>query len=292
MKVDIYHEQQDSLLCGQHCLNNLLQAQIFTAIDLGEIANELDQKEFELYGGAVQNESANVDNSGNFSIQVLRCALQRFNNCDLEPWQLSKDGKDLDPLQEQGFVINRSEHWFTIRKIGTNWWDLNSTKEKPELISQFYLTAFLAQLRADGYSVFLVRGAKLAAYGEKPKFEKMIPQEGEGQWYSEESLLGRQGNVAATPTKVDPFAGKGNRLGDGTNTKASDFLLEEGDDEDTMLAKAISASLETSQSQACGNNSSSGGGGGDSKNNTPVKKMTPAEEMRAKRLAALEKRGL
>jgi hypothetical protein len=44
--VFILHEmQQDSLLCGQHCLNNLLQQPIFNFVDLSNIAIELDETE-------------------------------------------------------------------------------------------------------------------------------------------------------------------------------------------------------------------------------------------------------
>ena len=41
----IYHEQQDSQLCGQHCLNNLLQEPFYSAEDLAAIAQDLDQIE-------------------------------------------------------------------------------------------------------------------------------------------------------------------------------------------------------------------------------------------------------
>ena len=41
----IFHERQDAALCGQHCLNNLLQGEFFTAADLAEIAHELDDTE-------------------------------------------------------------------------------------------------------------------------------------------------------------------------------------------------------------------------------------------------------
>ncbi len=44
--IFIFHEmQQDSLLCGQHCLNNLLQQPIFNVVDLSNIAIELDNEE-------------------------------------------------------------------------------------------------------------------------------------------------------------------------------------------------------------------------------------------------------
>lgn len=44
----IFHETQEGLLCGQHCLNNLLQQTLFTAVDLSEIAIRLDETEREM----------------------------------------------------------------------------------------------------------------------------------------------------------------------------------------------------------------------------------------------------
>ncbi|KAB7501657.1 hypothetical protein Anas_06969 [Armadillidium nasatum] len=41
----IYHEKQEGSLCGQHCLNNLLQDQYFSAVELAEIAQQMDQEE-------------------------------------------------------------------------------------------------------------------------------------------------------------------------------------------------------------------------------------------------------
>ena len=43
--VLLYFERQVAALCGQHCLNNLLQGAYFTEIDLAEIAQDLDRKE-------------------------------------------------------------------------------------------------------------------------------------------------------------------------------------------------------------------------------------------------------
>lgn len=37
--------QQQGLLCAQHCLNTLLQSEIFTAVELAEIAKNLDEDE-------------------------------------------------------------------------------------------------------------------------------------------------------------------------------------------------------------------------------------------------------
>ena len=41
----IYFEKQESLMCGQHALNMLLQSDYFSAQDLAEIARRLDSLE-------------------------------------------------------------------------------------------------------------------------------------------------------------------------------------------------------------------------------------------------------
>ena len=41
----IFHEQQDGSLCAQHCLNSLLQGQFYSAVDLADLATELDTME-------------------------------------------------------------------------------------------------------------------------------------------------------------------------------------------------------------------------------------------------------
>ena len=74
-------------MCGQHCLNNLLQGQYFTESELAEIAHELDMRERELMFSAgtetaeaiafAAEESGNVDDSGNFSVEV--CGAHMLN---------------------------------------------------------------------------------------------------------------------------------------------------------------------------------------------------------------------
>jgi ataxin-3 len=41
----IYHERQEAMLCGQHTLNNLVQACSFSADSLANFAHQLDQME-------------------------------------------------------------------------------------------------------------------------------------------------------------------------------------------------------------------------------------------------------
>jgi hypothetical protein len=44
-EVWIYHERQESMLCGQHALNNLVQEAQFTPDRLARIADQLDAME-------------------------------------------------------------------------------------------------------------------------------------------------------------------------------------------------------------------------------------------------------
>ncbi len=50
------------------------------------------------------------------------------------------------------------EHWFTIRRIYGEFWNFNSLFPAPQPLSLFYLGAFLATLKEQGYTIFVVRG--------------------------------------------------------------------------------------------------------------------------------------
>jgi len=57
------------------------------------------------------------------------------------------------------FICNSSDHWFSLRKIDNIWYNLNSTnKRMPEIISDFYLEAFLISVKNQGYQIFSVEG--------------------------------------------------------------------------------------------------------------------------------------
>lgn len=59
----------------------------------------------------------------------------------------------------EGILFNSSTHWFTIRKIEGIWFNLNSTNvlPGPEIISDFYLSAFIQGTVDAGYTNFLVK---------------------------------------------------------------------------------------------------------------------------------------
>ncbi|KJE94652.1 ataxin-3 [Capsaspora owczarzaki ATCC 30864] len=163
----VFHEQQQGALCAQHCLNAMLQGSYFSAVDLADIARQLDAAELSAMAeGGYSRElakfarqgSSNMDDSGFFSIQVITQALNVWG-IKCVPF-MSEDAVDArrDPTHEQGFICNRRQHWFSIRRFGPHWANLDSTLKGPNFITGTYLTLFLNQLQSDGYSIFVIRG--------------------------------------------------------------------------------------------------------------------------------------
>ncbi|KAK3828792.1 MAG: Josephin-domain-containing protein [Benniella sp.] len=162
----IFHEQQEGNLCAQHCLNALLQGPYFTAIDLAELARQLDQKEQDALGqsdfgsGSGNPKSQNMDDSGFFSVQVLSHALSIWN-IQIIPWGAEEVvTARAEPEREAAFICNLDQHWYTLRRFGPStecWYDLNSLHPRPQRMSAIYLTMTLSQLEAEGYSIFVVR---------------------------------------------------------------------------------------------------------------------------------------
>jgi ataxin-3 len=246
----IYHERQEALLCGQHALNNLLQRPAFTAYQLSQTAHRLDALELEYmaqnneggvrsadYVARVQEGSSNVDPQGNFSIQVLKAALQE--ECRLTLEYLTDavlDGRDITAIQ--GFICHKSDHWFAIRQIGGRYWNLNSTAERPEPVSHFSLATEMRQTKKF-YTVFAIPTG-LDHGVRKP------PPGGAGQgWHLMADLL------KGKSTEIDPWEsmqGRGMRLDGGVGSKpaavgeqpmAIDALTE-----DEQIALAMQQSME------------------------------------------------
>lgn len=249
----IYHERQEALLCGQHALNNLVQACIFSPESLSEIAQQLDQMELNFMAqnneGGVQSKdylrrlaegSGNVDPSGNFSIEVLKSAL--MNQYGLELSNIAR--QDLRTVQSttmEGFICHRDAHWFAIRKIKDRFWNLNSTKDRPEQISHFHLSADIEALQMSGYSVFCVQSGLPAPCQSEDERSRGLPQ----YWWKEDDLIANKTN--ATTGATDPWrnVGVGIRLDgkptahdDATNYGANGAMSEE-----EMIAMAISESM-------------------------------------------------
>uniref|UniRef100_A0A2K6BL31 ubiquitinyl hydrolase 1 n=1 Tax=Macaca nemestrina TaxID=9545 RepID=A0A2K6BL31_MACNE len=106
----IFHEKQEGFLCAQHCLNNLLQGEYFSPVELASIAHQLDEEErmrmaeggvtSEDYRAFLQQPSENMDDSGFFSIQVI-CNALKF-------WELISDtclANFLTQLQQEAYSV-------------------------------------------------------------------------------------------------------------------------------------------------------------------------------------------
>ncbi|KIK67391.1 hypothetical protein GYMLUDRAFT_37504 [Collybiopsis luxurians FD-317 M1] len=179
----LYHETQQpgSMLCAANSLNNLLQGNYFSAVDLSEIARDLDDLE-RSYAGNQSEGSHNMDDTGFFSVQVLENALAVWG-LSLLRWR----GEQMLPYQdhpeeERAFILNQQQHWYTLRRFGASesseggtisghWFNLNSYLPGPEWVSKLYLQMFLQQAEADGYSVFVVRPTDPEAPLSLPKTE-------------------------------------------------------------------------------------------------------------------------
>ncbi|KAF3422853.1 hypothetical protein E2986_00484 [Frieseomelitta varia] len=155
----------------------------------------VDSEEYKLF---LEQPSGNMDDSGYFSVQVISSALKVWG-LELIPYNSTESAAIMaqnDPLylrsviilyyheqkksiyimyfmhelsytkiytllhtQMKAYICNYKGHWFTIRKIGKQWFNLNSVLSGPELISDTYLSMYLAQLLQEGYSIFIVIGA-------------------------------------------------------------------------------------------------------------------------------------
>lgn len=262
----IYHERQEALLCGQHALNNLVQRNAFSPGSLAEIANQLDQMELNYMaqnneGGTASKDylkrmaegSGNVDESGNFSIEVLRSALMNSFNLELPNIRQKGVGDQMEITELDGFICNRSSHWFAIRKINERFYNLNSTLERPEIISHFKLAAEMEALQSAGYSVFCVLDKLPPPCSSESMMDQGLPQ----YWWKEKDLL--TGKTNAMTRADDPWknVGSGRRL-DGKRPAAASSTSSgvvganglSGLTEEEMLQMAMAASLEQQGQQS------------------------------------------
>ncbi|KAG2224484.1 hypothetical protein INT45_010550 [Circinella minor] len=246
---DIFFEKQEGQLCAQHALNALLQDSYFTAVDLAEIGQRLNDQENEMLthqGITQQQQASNFDDSGYFSVQVIQEALSVWG-LQLIPWK-SEDVKEAreNPQNEVAYICNLAEHWFTLRKfvVPWRWYNLNSTQAQPTYLSETYLDMLLQQIQNEQYSVFVVRGKLPESRADRLAVTLPDPT----------TIINN--NESEKEKMNQPFSGRGYSL---TTTEIQENKEEDEEDEEIQLAKAIEASLQES--------------------------IDPIEEMRRKRLA-------
>ncbi|CAG8498922.1 14633_t:CDS:2, partial [Acaulospora morrowiae] len=132
----IIWEKQEGYLCAQHCINSLLQGEYFTAVELGEIASNLDKAEQAALREGTTESTENLQHDE---------TPQKSQNMDDS---VCRDTKD-QPEDEPAYICNLAEHWFTLRKFGghsSRWYNLDSLLNGPKYISPTYLGMLLKQL--------------------------------------------------------------------------------------------------------------------------------------------------
>jgi len=169
----IYWERQGiDRLCGLYCVNSILQGPFYNEVQLAQIAIELDNQEKNLmmelgtetedFLKYMAEDSMNVAEDGNYSIQVVSEALKRIAKLEIDLVDVKKTlyggSNAVNFDEEKAFICNSSTHWFGLRKIEGVWYDLNSTNKYPELMDQPRIMDFLDNCLNFGYLLFAVRG--------------------------------------------------------------------------------------------------------------------------------------
>jgi len=234
----LYHEKQEAGLCGVHCLNTLLQGQYFGPEDLAEIGRSFDENERRLmlemgetkdFLKFMAEDSGNVADDGFFSVQVLGQALNQAFGLSLVPIKSEAAGSASEnPTEENAFICNLQEHWFTIRKVDGQWYNFNSLQDAPSPLSEFYLRVFLDTLLLEGYEIFVVRG-------ELPRIDQSLGNS--RNW----KIVGETGS-ASREREFDEdlhFAIQASMR----DSNQPDAMENSSSDEDSELAAAIAASL-------------------------------------------------
>lgn len=207
-------------------------------------------EESEEYRRFLAQPSGNMDDSGYFSVQVISSALQVWG-LELVPYTSTDERiKCADPCKLRAFICNYKDHWLTIRRLGNQWFNLNSLLNGPELISDTYLTLLLAQLKNEGYSIFVVLGELPECEADqllrinpaepilRPVFQRPVVTE-------EDPEL--QAALQLSLSEDNPVYNRTNSSDDPDLQEALRLSLEgdrEDDDDDALLRKAINMSLQ------------------------------------------------
>lgn len=197
-----------------------------------------------------------MDDSGFFSIEVIIAALNKVFNLDVINYnssnEIAKEAR-LDPTTQNAYICNFKEHWFCIRKIGKQYFNLNSLLSHPELLSTSYIHLFLTQLQQEGYSIFIVVGKLPHSTADDILSNTLVTQPNKPQPISSGSLKMKfaklpQSNeytceLPALPelpaAEVDDFIMENDCL----NMAIEQSLLTSNQDDDRQLQAAISMSL-------------------------------------------------
>ena len=107
--------------------------------------------------------SQNMDRNGNFSIQVIIAALllRQLETVPFNSSHLRAVSARANSFHQDAFICHRQNHWFTLRKIGSKWYNLNSLFPNPvEILNDgTHLSCFSTKEMLDSFTgIFIVVG--------------------------------------------------------------------------------------------------------------------------------------
>ena len=241
-KVVYFEKQSNDRLCGVHCLNSLLQAPYFDPVTLSEIGLRLDEMERKLLGDNAEH--ANVDDDGNYNIQVLTEALKVYG-CEVRPLKPREAISLLEKNEKvEGLIFNSSTHWYSIRKIDNIWFNLNSTNSYPgpEIISDFYLSAFIQGAEDIGYTNFLVTklprlpDINSQVYSNLQPYQRLVKYEDIIKARDAKKIKKGEEKKEEDDKKFKAFQGKGYKIDEGNNNNNMQMF----EDDEMMQAYQLS----------------------------------------------------
>ncbi|XP_053215056.1 josephin-2-like isoform X2 [Panonychus citri] len=148
--INLYHEKQRKKLCALHSLNNLLQTASFKQEDLDEICLRLAP------GSRFLNPHRALLGLGNYDVNVIMAALQT-KGLEALWFDQRKDPSCLNLSHIFGFILNvdnlqgnssllsilnpanlfsSKKHWIAFRKVGDQYYNLDSKLNSPEIVGQ------------------------------------------------------------------------------------------------------------------------------------------------------------
>eukprot|EP00922_Rhytidocystis_sp_ex-Travisia-forbesii_P021345 GHVS01031274.1.p1 GENE.GHVS01031274.1~~GHVS01031274.1.p1 ORF type:complete len:449 (-),score=77.34 GHVS01031274.1:51-1265(-) len=161
--VIVYWEKQGAdRLCAMHCINSLLQGPYFSESSMVDVAQQLDKKERQLLGSAAEYENyvseaaGNAADDGNFNITVIEECLKHMTVNLVPMTSPHAEHVRMEPTSVEAYICNLSDHWFAIRRVNDTWYNLDSLKPHPQVMSVFSLSASLSSIANAGYSIHIV----------------------------------------------------------------------------------------------------------------------------------------
>lgn len=99
------------------------------------------------YHTFLQQPSGNMDHRAFYSIQVINNAL-KVQSLELILFSTPECQKLwINPKNERLFICSYKEHWFIVRKLGKQWFNLKFLLTGPELRSHFFHFSWLSYNR-------------------------------------------------------------------------------------------------------------------------------------------------